>query len=831
MSFVFKTICSRHSKRLNKDEDCSEVETAIAAISPDVIVTVASARNDPQLMNTIRKSHSPTELEAQVNDFQHRSRDPADFKEHEEETESPPDFSYQSDIDGTMLELLPVNMFSLESANQSIGTLSLPGMPSFLSARERIAYLENILDLDSQVCFRCIGGLLWFLFLRVVENPLNASSHQLFFLNCIDRLNIKNVLHMSRCTMKAIQLFKVDRHPLSCGSGRAKESLSVYGLLNLTRSASGSRLLRTWISAPSTDIKEIEERQKLIAYLKSPASENTYRALQDALSHVKNIPMVLGRLRAISASVNDWSSLQLSVCAFLKILHSLRNISSEPSIHSLSILRNLDNIDEASLHNTSRWISEVIDFQESKALGKLVVVSGFSYEIDQMRECYAGLDDFLTTCAVNEMNRIAAETSICIPLKIVYISQVGYLVVLDNDFLSSPLGSEENLALAGLELSFRSPPYESFFKSSTCEELDRNLGDIHGALVDLEAKAVRYLEGKILPVSSSLYAVCRLAAEIDCLLALATVAKEHNWSCPVVVDIANGIHIEQGRHALQDVIIPSFIPNDTIARPGSVHVITGPNSSGKSVYCKQVAIIVVLAQIGSCVPAKACRLGIVDAIYTRISSLESISLSQSSFFIDASQVAGMLRNATAKSLVILDEWGKGTVEAEGMALFAATLNELLGRQREEAPFCFAATHFTDILSEQYLPMSNDRLCTFSMEYTVERSEFKERLADLKANSHDRLLNEQTVYLYQLIPGSICAESRAIQCALTAGVPRTILSRSAEVGNAVRNQAMIPVTDIDGGRIQLILKSVRKFINWDPEDGCVDIREFLNSMDI
>jgi DNA mismatch repair protein MSH5 len=273
-----------------------------------------------------------------------------------------------------------------------------------------------------------------------------------------------------------------------------------------------------------------------------------------------------------------------------------------------------------------------------------------------------------------------------------------------------------------------------------------------------------------------------------------------------------------------------------------VHVITGPNCSGKSVYCKQVALIVILAQIGSCVPAKACHMGVVDSIFSRIASHESISVSMSSFYLDASQVAGMLVGATPRSLLLLDEWGKGTNETDGMALFAATLCDLLRRPRESAPMCLSATHFTELLAEQFLPMSCERLGVFSMEVMIENStkdvlastgNTKAVMSTCRDPFNEQDLCEKTIYLFQLVSGSICGESRAIHSALSAGIPRDVVVRALELRSAVRTGSPIPAATPPAGnrmnRVSAITAAVNKFLALDVEDNGFSICDFLESL--
>jgi DNA mismatch repair protein MSH5 len=631
--------------------------------------------------------------------------------------------------------------------------------------------------------------------------------------------NFAAAMHVSRGTQRALQVFQLDAHPLGHGCGAAKEGLSLYGILCRTRSVAGGRLMRAWVASPSTELGVIEERQAVVALLRSPAQDAAFAALVDSLRGVKNVPAILRRLQTVTAGVTDWEGLEKSARALLSVHDALRALhAGEPELGSTSLYRRFLEVDAAALRDAVKWISSVLDFPESKAAGRLVVADGFSEDIDAMRECYAGLDEFLTRVGVQEMNRITDSTPLRIPrLQLVYLPQVGYLILLDHHFLATPAASDGMLSAGGLEFMFSSPEHGGYFKNERCCVLDAEVGDIHGALIDLEAKAVRYLETKVLPSASAIYQASGVAAELDCLAAFAAAANEYNWVRPVFDPHGHGLHIEHGRHALQELIIPSFIPNSMAARGGDVHVVTGPNCSGKSVFCKQVALIAILAHVGSCVPAQSCRLGIIDTIYTRIASHESVSLNQSSFFIDASQVAGMLRGADERSLVLLDEWGKGTNETDGMALFAATLSELLRRPADRAPICLAATHFTELLADPFLPMSSTRLGVFSMDVLVEA-----------AGHGANRLDDRTVYLYRVVPGSLRGESRAIHCAQTAGVPREVLMRSIEVRSAVQRNAPLEAAP-ESTRLARITAAVRAFLEADLGSDTFDVRDFLSTL--
>jgi DNA mismatch repair ATPase MutS len=365
---------------------------------------------------------------------------------------------------------------TIAKATQQISLISLLGMPQGMSPREKLSYLSHIIDPECEVAFRAVGGLLRFLTKEGVLKS-HGGNEDLIFLNEIKMTSFADVLFMSQGTMRALQVFQLDPHPLSHGSGNAKEGLSLFGVLSKTRSVVGNRLLRSWLESPSTNIATIHERQDLVNMLRSPAHDAVFECLKECLRSVKNVPNILVRLRNISATVTDWQSLNNSIRAFLSMIEILRALGSAPSIQNSNMFRRLKLVDESSLRDSVQWISNVLDFPESKIAGRLVIAGGFSDDIDSIRACYAGLDDFLTSVSVQEVERLVRDTSLRIPrLQICYLPQVGYLCLLGNDFLQSLDGRDELITAAGFEFMFSSPNVGSYFKNAKCYELDKELG-------------------------------------------------------------------------------------------------------------------------------------------------------------------------------------------------------------------------------------------------------------------------------------------------------------------------------------------------------------------
>lgn len=326
----------------------------------------------------------------------------------------------------------------------------------------------------------------------------------------------------------------------------------------------------------------------------------------------------------------------------------------------------------------------------------------------------------------------------------------------------------------------------------------------------MEQKAVCFIRTKVTPHLHALWKASLLAAEVDVLLSLSEVAKEPNWVCPDVVE-DRLVDIDDGRHPLAEVTVPNLVANSTNLHGGSVACVTGPVFSGKSVYCGQVALMVLLAQVGSFVPAVRARIGVFDALFSRVQSTDSVSVGQSSFFTDCSQIATMLQQATRRSLLVVDEFGKGTNEEDGLSLLGSLILNIVKRPVTDAPIMLLTTHFWEVLAEPYVPMRDPRLHVFSMDVLLRNQERQARALRASVPSSiarggrealpggirgqdgqgiaavpaaGTLDDQHVVYLYKVSPGVVSAQSHSLQCALRAGVEREVCERAAEVRSSV-----------------------------------------------
>ncbi|KAH9614022.1 hypothetical protein KSS87_017478 [Heliosperma pusillum] len=407
-----------------------------------------------------------------------------------------------------------------------------------------------------------------------------------------------------------------------------------------------------------------------------------------------------------------------------------------------------DNLHYNDDYNSIQVIG-VIDVTRVKEKGYATIVKeGFCDELDELRQIYEELPELLEEVSSLELARLPHLHGEKLVPCIVYIQQIGYLLCMYEEKLDeSTLKNLEDVEFAFSDGD--NEPRRFFYRTSKTRELDDVLGDIYHKILDMERVIIRDLISHILLFSTHLLKAVTFAAELDCYLSLALVSQQNNYVRPVLTT-ESILHIQNGRHLLQEMTVDTFIPNDTkILDNGRINIITGPNYSGKSIYIKQVALIVFLSHIGSFVPADAAVVGLTDRIFCATGS-KLIAAEQSTFMIDLQQVGMMLRQATARSLCLLDEFGKGTLAEDGIGLLGGTVKYFA--ESEDTPKVLVCTHLTEIFQESVLPKS-EKIMFYTM--SVLRPE------------ESSLPVEDIVFLYRLVLGQAHL-SYGMHCAMLAG---------------------------------------------------------------
>ncbi|XP_029694051.1 mutS protein homolog 5 isoform X1 [Takifugu rubripes] len=685
--------------------------------------------------------------------------------------------------------------FDLKVSKQRLLSAHLPFLPVSISEREKMAYLSSCISFDSPLMLRTVGALLKCLDRRRVGVELEDSSVGVPILQ-FHAYTLKGIICIDHDTYSVLQIFKSELHPsvYKLHSGE-KEGLSLYGILNRCKCKFGSRLLRQWFLRPTQDLAVLHRRQEVIRFFASPQNSDALSTLQSLLRNISNIPMLLRRMSLSHTRVSNWQSLYKTVYSAVCIRDKVRNLPQ-----SIQLFRDISEGLSDDLNYIASLINRIVDFEASIAENRFTIRANVHPAIDEKKRKMMGLSDFLTDVARRELEQLDTRVTSCC---VIYIPLIGFLLSLPR--LPSMV-EKEDFEIQGLDFMFLSED-RLHYRSQRTKELDSLLGDLHCDIRDMETAVMTQLQNSILGRSASLYKVLDLIAELDCLMAMSSASQEYGYTSPKLTNHKR-ITVMEARHPLLELCSPVFVPNSfrSLDSQGRVKVITGPNSSGKSIYLKQVGLIVFMALIGSDVPAKEAEVGLVDGIYTRMQSRESVSVGLSTFMIDLNQMAQALNSSTGNSLVLIDEFGKGTNTVDGLSLLAASISHWLKKAAVDVPHVLIATNFHSLLQLGLLP-SSGFLSLLTLETAVD--------------------GDELVFLYQLKEG-ICQSSYAANIATLAGLPPSLVQRGVEVSELHRTGKPIKridtaSTDEQANRCRFV---VEKFLSLDLDDKDLDLQRFL-----
>lgn len=609
------------------------------------------------------------------------------------------------------------------------------------------------------------------------------------------------LVRMDADAFQSLQIFGTEYHPSAAGVGGAKEGFSLFARMNRARSVGGRRLLRQWFSRPCNTIRVLTDRLDHVEKLRDPRHAGVVKQAQTVLASVKDARRICSNISKLTASCSDWISLRQTLAAALEVRDLMRPMTSESGLRVLSELHQHPGIQ--SLGKLLQLMDAVLDFDLSRQCKRLTVRAGVDCTLDDLKRTYDGLGDLLTRVASEQINALP-ETVQIDSLSTVYFPMIGYAVVVPRKPGMSVGAQIQNAALGNLQYQFDTEAY-IYYKSDITRDLDTQLGDVHSLIVDRENQCIRELETHVLDRSETLTQVHDLLAELDCLLSLAVSSTELHMERPQLTEDPGVLIIRDGRHPLQELTVSTFVPNDTdLTSSCHAQLITGPNASGKSVYIKQTAMIAYLAHIGSFVPAGSAIVSMLDGIYTRIQTRESAAVGKSSFLLDLTQVATMIRHATPRSLCLLDEFGKGTNPTDGAGLLGACIEQLI----QTDAFVLATTHFSELLGPGILQPPRERLARKCMSF-VSR-------ADPETNG-----SAGVVLIYKLRDNlEAISSSYGTYCAHTAGIPASIIARAEQVQkHVVQGSAIGRIESVEQQNKEAAQREIfDKLMAWDDENG-------------
>ena len=516
---------------------------------------------------------------------------------------------------------------------------------------------------------------------------------------------------------------------------------SLLWVLDKTRTAMGARTLRSFVEQPLIERTEIEERYDAIDEFNTNAI--TREEIREYLNPVYDLERLITRVTYQTANPRD-------LIAFRNSIHMLPPIKTLMSDFQSPLLKRLyeqlDTLDELyELIERSITEEPPLTLHDGGILKE-----GYNEEVDRLRKAKTDGKSWLADLEAKEREKTGIKN-----LKIKYNKVFGYYLEVTNSFKDMvPDYFTRKQTLANAER----------FITPELKELEDVILGAEDKLIVLEYELFREVRQKVADEVVRIQKTAKAVAQIDVFASLATVAEQNNY-CRPKLNEKGLIDIKDGRHPVVERMIQNemFVANDTYLDNGSnrVSIITGPNMAGKSTYMRQSALIVLMAQIGSFVPAKSAKIGIVDRIFTRVGASDDLASGQSTFMVEMSEVANILRNATSNSLLILDEIGRGTSTFDGLSIAWAVVEHISNPRLLGAKTLFA-THYHELTELEGKLNSVNNYCIA----------VKEKGDDI-------------VFLRKIVKGG-ADKSYGIQVAKLAGVPDNVIERAKEIVEELSN---------------------------------------------
>lgn len=510
---------------------------------------------------------------------------------------------------------------------------------------------------------------------------------------------------------------------------------TLFWVLDKTKTSMGRRLLRSSIEQPLLSVNAINRRLNAVTEL--TRNSILISELAAALDGVYDLERLMTRVVYGNPPVKDMIALGATTARLPAIKELLGEVQC-------ALLREIEqNIDP--LEDVARLIGSAIDPDSDIPLKEGGVIrEGYDKQLDEARHLSKDIRGILAEIEEREKDATGIRT-----LRIGYNRVFGYYIEVSNSFKDQvPAHYIRKQTLTNAER----------YITEEIKELEERVLHAQQEAIDRAAELYEQVRATVAAELPRIQQTAAAVAGLDMLCGLATVALNNKYCCPTV-DLSDEIEISEGRHPVVEQLLDGapFVPNDTKLnnRENQIAVLTGPNMAGKSTYMRQVALIVLMAQVGSFVPAASARIGIVDGIYTRVGASDDLTTGQSTFMVEMSEVANILKEATEKSLLILDEIGRGTSTYDGMSIARAVIEYIADRKKLGAKTLFA-THYHELTElEELIP------CVKNYNVAVKKR------------------GEDIVFLRRIIPGGV-DESYGIEVSKLAGIPRWVIDRAYEV---------------------------------------------------
>ncbi len=574
----------------------------------------------------------------------------------------------------------------------------------------------------------------------IFETQKNTVSQ----INDIKKYSIESCMRLDANTRRNLEIVESNREKTKKGS--------LLWVLDKTVTAMGARKLRNWVENPLLNKDEIEERLNAVSVLNNNMFAKDELVM--LLKSVRDTQRITTKLTNGNCNGRDLICLKNSFAVFPAIKKSLQALIEKKDKDGTRLLRKVEtNIDD--LQDIFELVEKAIEEEPPLVIKEGgLIKSGFNTEVDELRSASRDGKSWIMNLEAREREETGIKG-----LKIGYNRVFGYYIeITKSNYKDIPEGRyirKQTLA-----------DKERFITPELKEIEDKILGS-EDKLVDLEYKLFTEIRDTISKEVVRIQKSAEAIAVLDTLCSFATVATDNNYVMPKITN-TDEIKIVSGRHPVVEKNVNApFIPNDTFLNCNDYrfHIITGPNMAGKSTYMRQVALITYMAQIGSFVPANEAEIGIVDRIFTRVGASDDLASGESTFMVEMSELANILDNATNKSLVILDEIGRGTSTYDGMAIAWATVEHIANKEKLGAKTLFA-THYHELKD---LEQELDGVKNFSVAV-------KEK-------------GEDVIFLRKIVEGAADG-SYGIYVARLAGISNTIVNRAKVILNDLEKHSTL-----------------------------------------
>ena len=528
---------------------------------------------------------------------------------------------------------------------------------------------------------------------------------------------------------------------------RSKEKKgTLLWVLDKTHTAMGGRMMRSWLEKPLLDPVEITRRHGAVEELVD--SVIIRGELEEALKDVTDLERVMTRIVTGTVNCRDLLGLARGFRALPEVKRQLSKMES-PLLCKLE--QAMDPLADCAdlIENT------IVDDPPLTVREGGIIRPGANQEADRLRDIMNGGKDIILSIEASEREKTGIRT-----LKVGFNRVFGYYIEVSKSFMDQVPGHYiRKQTLANCER----------YITQELKELENQVLTAKDRLTALEYQLFTQLREYLAQQAARVQQTAAAVAAADALCSLAAVAVQRGY-CRPEITLGREITIDSGRHPVVEAMLKDslFVPNDTRlgAEDNTVGIITGPNMAGKSTYMRQVALIVLMAQMGSFVPAHSARIGLVDRVFTRIGASDDLASGQSTFMVEMAEVASILKYATSRSLLILDEIGRGTSTYDGMAIARAVLEYVANPRRLGAKTLFA-THYHELSTmEQKLPNVKN--------YNIA---VKKR-------------GDQMIFLRKIVPGAT-DDSYGIEVAKLAGIPNTVIHRAREILEELEAEGALP----------------------------------------